>query len=358
VIAAPAGEMIAAAPGEVIAAAAGGVVGGSPNAGPRQSTRRMLHGVINSAIRAPSVHNTQPWAFAIARTTLEIRADRSRQLVALDPAGRELLVSCGAALMNARVALAHRGIRAAITRFPDPQQPDLVARIDIGPAAHRSRPALARLAPVITVRHTNRRAFADEPVPRALLTVVRRAARAEGGVVRTLRGTDRAIVAAAARRADTTQLLDPAYRAELRAWTSDDPTRLDGVPAVAVPHVDAGSHDELPIRDFDTRGAGVLPIETRSSANQCLLLLGTERDDPASWLRAGEALERMLLEIARHGFTASPLTQAVEVESTRAELRRELGLGFWPHILLRVGRAAPTAGTPRRHAADVVIDVE
>lgn len=324
--------------------------------GQRLSTRRMLHGVIHSAVRAPSVHNTQPWAFTVTRSSLEIRVDRSRQLPVLDPTGRQMLVSCGAALMNARVAVANLDLPAAVTRFPDADDPDLLARIEIGVAAHRPRPALARLAPVIRHRHTNRRAFTAEPVPSALLTTIRRAVQAEGAVLFAVTGTNRAVVADAAQRADTTQLLDPAYRAELRAWTTDDPTRLDGVPAVAVPHVDAGSLDEVPIRDFDTRGAGMLPTETRSSARQCLLLLGTERDDPASWLRAGEALERMLLEIARHEFTASPLTQVVEVASTRAELRRDLKLAFWPHVLLRIGKAAPTAGTPRRHADDVIVD--
>jgi nitroreductase len=325
--------------------------------GPRQSTYRLLHGVISSAVRAPSVHNTQPWSFTVVGSSLELRADRSRQLAVIDPTGRQLVVSCGAALMNARVALAAFDLPVAVTRFPDPSDPDLLARIDIGPSAtHQHQPGLARLAPVIRVRHTNRRAFTAGPVPQALLTTLHHAAHAEGATLTAVTGSERAVVAAAAQRADSSQLLDPAYRAELRAWTSADPNRLDGVPANAVPHVDAGSCDEVPIRDFDTHGAGGLPVESRSSADQCLLLLGTAADDPPSWLRAGEAMERMLLEVARHGYTASPLTQAVEVESTRAEIRRELELPFWPHMLLRVGRAAPTAGTPRRHVADVVLE--
>jgi nitroreductase len=315
-----------------------------------------MQAVVSSAVRAPSVHNTQPWTFVTSRGGLDLRADRSRQLAMLDPTGRQLVLSCGAALMNARIALAAHELPAAVTRFPDPADPDLLARLDIGRGRRRRHPALARLDPLITVRHTNRRAFADEPVPGALLATVRRVVHAEGALVRTVTGRGRAAVAALAQQADAAQLLDPAYRAELRAWTTDDPERRDGVPAVAVPRVGAPSGDEVPVRDFDTRGAGQLPAQTRSSARQCLLLLGTERDDPESWLRAGEALERMLLEIARHGFTASPLTQVVEVEATREQLREDLALGFAPHLLLRVGRATPTAGTPRRHLADVVVE--
>jgi hypothetical protein len=112
----------------------------------------------------------------------------------------------------------------------------------------------------------------------------------------------------------------------------------------------------VPIRDFDTSGRGQLPSYTHSSIDQCLLVLGTDDDDPASWVRAGEALERVLLEIARLGYTASPLTQVIEVPATHAELRQRLRLSMHPHVVLRVGRAAPTPATPRRHLVDVLFD--
>jgi hypothetical protein len=74
---------------------------------------------------------------------------------------------------------------------------------------------------------------------------------------------------------------------------------------MAVPHVDGGAHDDLPIRDFDSSGLGWLLVETRSSMDQCLLLLGTLDDGPAAWLRTGEALERIWLELTRRGYAAS-----------------------------------------------------
>ncbi len=129
-------------------------------------------------------------------------------------------------------------------------------------------------------------------------------------------------VASLSQHADNVENLNPAYRAELRAWTTDDPERRDGVPGLTVPHVDGTSEDDVPIRDFDTRGSGGLPTTTRSSKDQCLVLLCTSGDSAADWLRAGEALERVLLEITRHGFAASPLTQVTEVPSARAQLRR------------------------------------
>ncbi|MEP7178206.1 MAG: hypothetical protein ABI775_03885, partial [Pseudonocardiales bacterium] len=139
-------------------------------------------------------------------------------------------------------------------------------------------------------------------------------------------------------------------------WTSDDPGRTDGVPAFAVPHVDGDAQDDLPIRDFDMRGTGSLPTRTRSSLNQCLLLLGAREDDRMAWLRSGEALERMLLEVAARGYTASPLTQVIEVARTNELLRHELRLTMHPHVLIRIGRASATPLTRRRRLVDVITE--
>ena len=66
-------------------------------------SRDQVHFLIETAVRAPSVHNTQPWRFHVGPAGLELHADRSRQLPAVDPFGRELLISCGAALYGLRL---------------------------------------------------------------------------------------------------------------------------------------------------------------------------------------------------------------------------------------------------------------
>ena len=309
------------------------------------------------ATLAPSVHNTQPWQLELRPNELTVLADRSRQLQVLDPTERQLIISCGCALFNARVALAAAGVEVAVERLPDPARSNVLARLVAADVSDGSVDPIAALDNVIELRTTNRRQFADDDVPAELIDTVERAALAEGGrlfVVRSER--HRLAVARLSQRADALQNSNPGYRAELRAWTTTDLARLDGVPTGAVPHIDGLAQDEVPIRDFDTSGQGLLPAQTRSSRNQCLLLLGTEGDNPAAWLRAGEALERILLEITRQGFAASPLTQVIEVPSARAMLRSELGLTMSPHLLLRVGRAASTPATHRRRLVDVLTE--
>jgi hypothetical protein len=310
------------------------------------------------ATLAPSVHNTQPWRLHLRRDGLAVFADRSRQLAVLDPTARQMTISCGCALMNARVSLAADGIAVRVDRFPDPAQTDLLGSIswsedELSAEDHD----LAQLDKVLEHRQTNRRRFAEDHVADDLLELLEDAAAAEGAQLLVIRRPEhRVTVAALSQHADAVENLNPAYRAELRAWTTDDPARRDGVPGAAVPHVDAGSDDEVPIRDFDTRGTGGLPTETRSSRNQCLVLIGTVGDTPRDWLRAGEALERVLLEITRAGHVATPLTQITEVPSARAQLRSELGIVGFPHVLLRIGRAAPTPGSRRRRLVEVLVE--
>jgi Nitroreductase family len=311
---------------------------------------------VRRCARAPSVHNTQPWRYVLHGDTLELLADRSRRLTVLDPRGRQLVISCGCALFNARVALAAVGYDAVVERFPDGLESDLLARITL-PGELQGWVSIGSLYSSIKLRRTNRRSFADEQVPPAVLDELVDAVAAEGAELFVIAHPEhRQAVARLSQEADRVENADPAYRAELHAWTTDDPRRPDGVWAgtVAYTGVGAESDDPLPLRDFDTRGMGWLPSDTHSGADQCLLLLGAVDDGPDGWLRTGEALERVWLKITQRGFVASPVTQVVEVAETHRQLRAELQLDMHPGVLLRVGRAPATPATLRRRSADMI----
>jgi hypothetical protein len=266
-----------------------------------------------AATRAPSVHNSQPWRLALnhlgsGRAELEIQADDRRRLATLDPYGRQLTLSCGCALFNARVALAAAGLGSTVERYPDPRGPRLLARIRV--TGRPAEPDLARLEPAIELRQTNRAAFCDEPVPDRVVEILVAAAAAEGAVLEPVTGVaGRRTVARLSRLAAPQRADEPAY-------------------------------------------------PTESGRSQCLLVLAAVQDRPAAWLRTGEALERVLLEIAAQGLTASPFAEVVEVAGTNAALRRELRLATHPQLLLRVGRAPRLPMTRRRRLVDVLVESE
>lgn len=116
-----------------------------------------LEAAVDRAVLAPSLYNSQPWQFVMHPDRLEVRADRTRHLPGIDPVGRELVQSVGAALCNARVALAACGWAVEVIRLPNPEDPDLMALVQLldGPADTE----LAELDLQITHRRTNRRTF-------------------------------------------------------------------------------------------------------------------------------------------------------------------------------------------------------
>ncbi len=326
---------------------------GSARPVPPDPCVRALEHAADLAVLAPSVHNTQPWRFGMHPDHMDVRVDRSRQLGVLDPQGRAMIQSLGAALLTARVALAAEGWGVEVDRFARPSDPDLLAVVR--PVAGRADRALAALAPVVERRRTNRRRFAPDPVPEDVLRLLVAAAAEEGtSLVPVTQDPHRRLVARLTQRADEVQNASPAYRAELRQWTTRPAAAGDGVPSSVVPRTDGDRGGDVPLRDFDTQGAGALPARTESGVEQNIVLLATSEDDPESWLRSGEALQRVLLELTRLGWAASPLTQAIEVPVTRTQLRAALTWDAHPQMLLRIGRAEPTDPVPRRSRDDAV----
>ena len=93
-----------------------------------------MHRIVEAATRAPSVHNTQPWRWRASPDVLELFVDRTRRLPATDPDGRNMIISCGAALHHAQVVATALGWAPSVTRHPDPGSPDLLARLELAPS--------------------------------------------------------------------------------------------------------------------------------------------------------------------------------------------------------------------------------
>jgi nitroreductase len=305
-----------------------------------------------TAGHAPSVHNTQPWRWRVHPDRLELLAARERQLTALDPRSRLLLISCGAALHHARSALAAEGWAVDVRRMPDPRDPDLLASL-IPTGRTGPTPEAMRLVQAMQVRHTDRRPVVDEAVPAEALDAIAAAA-SEGARLQMLDRDQVLTLASAAARAATTEAQDPDIAAELAYWTSRAPGEGLGLPDNVLPA--AAPQTTVPVRDFGH--SGTLPVGAGHDRSAVYEVLFGDDDEPESWLRAGEALSAAWLTATSLGVSVVPLSGVVEVITTRETLRRELaGLGY-PYLVLRVGIADPEhAGpphTPRMPAAQTI----
>jgi nitroreductase len=314
-----------------------------------------LEAAARAAQHAPSVFNTQPWSWRITGDTMELFADSTRKLDTVDRDGRLLLLSCGAALHHARVTLAAAGHGAVVERLPDPMRPDLLARVSLGDPVP---PTENDLADAIYQRRTDRRAFGDTSVPDAELTALRHVVESEGAYLHLVRPEQLPELAVTAELAARAERADPAYRAELGHWTTRPDFTGDGVPpATAV-------RDELrrvPVRDFAPDGdAGLAAGSAHDQGAAYVVLFGTG-DEPADFLRGGEALSALLLRATADGLATAPISDAIEVEWPRNLLRGMLaGIGD-PYLVVRLGYLpsdVPLPRAPRRDPRDVITIVE
>jgi hypothetical protein len=325
-----------------------------------------LRQVLELASLAPSVHNTQPWRFVWDGSALHVLEDPTRSLPVLDPDGRERVISCGAVVLHARLALGELGHACRTTVLPDPARPELLATLTVDGAAEPSEQDRA-LASAIRRRATDRDPYDVRRVPEDVRRALRLAAEQEGAWLRFVGddGSDDAVeLQVLLSSADDSQRSDPAYLAELAAWRRD--REREGVPSAALPSVPADHRGSTwVVRDFDAgapgagaeepgAGAGAAQTDPPPAEHPAVLVVGTQGDTREDWLVAGQALARVLLRATLDGVAAQPLTQVLEVPVLRARMRHALRVVGHPQMLLRVGYGSAGRASQRRPVEEVV----
>lgn len=307
---------------------------------------------LSLATRAPSVHNSQPWVWRLGDQSLHLYADPSRHLPRTDPDGRDLLISCGASLHHATVALAALGWHCKVSRLPNAAEPDHLAAIELTKSSPDEKDIA--LAAAIPRRRTDRRYFSHWPVPHAdVVTIGVRLARMGVQLRHVEMTTDiRAIVAGAV----WLHARDAEYLTELTTWSGRYASTA-GVPARSTPQSDPMA--ALPSRLFAGPVLEQSTDATTGDDHGLLLALGTGSDDVMSRLRAGEATSVAVLTSTVLGLASCPVSEPLEIADTRAALRSEVfGDEAHPQMMLRVGWAPvgadPLPATPRRPIEDVI----
>jgi nitroreductase len=309
---------------------------------------------VELACRAPSLHNSQPWRWIFESGTLQLFADHARIGRHTDSTGREVILSCGAALDHLQVAAAAAGWQVTVERHPNPHDHDHLASAVFHRAESPGEHAQL-LGEAISRRRTDRLAFAPpQPwaeVEQQLRTVLH-------GAVAFLDVIDddgRPALADASRRTEEHRHDDASYRYELLWWTGHSGTE-DGIPSSALPSPAEASHVDV-ARDFPGYGSGDRrPQIGRDHSN--ILVLSTYDDSIENTLQCGEALSRVLLECTAAGLATCTLTHMIELHSSREIVRRLTGRRAEPQVLIRVGQAPeispPPVLTPRRPLAEVL----
>lgn len=260
--------------------------------------------VVELACTAPSIGNSQPWWWRAERDAVELHLDLTTLPAAVDPHGRQRVISCGVALQHAQVAARALGRHAVVHRLPDRTRPTLLAVLELEGDGEADPSELA----VMADRFTDRRRFTSWPVPADLLAWLGTAAAEHGS-----HGT----------------ALDLVHRYRFE-------------------------------RLFDrSTTPGHVAAEDDVWGSDGLIVLGSDEDDTLSWLRAGEGLSALWLRATRAGLAIVPLSWPIESPGDRESLRREvLESDVLPLLVLRIcwqqlGRGR-LVRTTRRPLAEVL----
>jgi len=321
-----------------------------------------------AAQAAPSILNTQPWLFRpVAGTFIQLLADpgpdpddpkgRDRYLEATDRRAREMIISCGAALLNLLLAIRVTGHEPVIDVVGGQditdlvrgrkKKPVLLATVDIGINRHREATIEERnLYEAIQQRHTIREPFQPPRLPMNLVTQLEEAGRMGPVNARLLHPWETRRFVSWAAEVNVQLRMNSGYVAELKEWTGRNAVGGFGVPTGAFGPLPE-DEDHSAIRDLGLawRVLGERRRARFEEKNARLIVLTTESDTTADWMYAGQGLQKLLLTATHFGVQASFMTQPFE-DLDRQPKKRLDTLWPWPrpwHIVIRLG------STPERH---------
>ena len=245
---------------------------------------------------APSIFNQRPWELRlVADDRVELYSVPNDTLGASLP--REVVISCGAALYNLRLAIQVAGRTPSVWLLPglNPEsgllatvaaERTLLASVEVMPA--RAAPptgAEQELYEALWLRRTDRGPYRNLPVPLPILVKMEGAAAHEHGWLRTLP------------RAESRRLMRAAKQASAEIGTSLSGLRRVPGAACGPTPADEGQPPTRP--DFWLPGQ----VE-RFERHPQLMALSTDDDRPLDWLRAGGALQHALLTGTRYSMSA------------------------------------------------------
>lgn len=303
--------------------------------------------LVRYATLAPSSHNTQCWKFAVADKAITILPDLTRRCPAVDPDDHHLFVSLGCAAENLVQAAQAHGLKGEVSFDP--------ARDAVRIALEPTQALASPLFNAIAERQSTRAEYDGKPLSKDELEQLERAGNSDR--VRLLLLTEKTAIEKVLGyvvAGNTTQMNDPAFVAELKAWirySSADAVRLgDGLFAASSgnPVLPAWLGEVMFGLVFKPKAENDKYAKHLRSSAGVAVFVGAVADK-AHWVEVGRAFERFALQATALGIRNAHINQPVEVASVRPRFATYLGIGAMrPDLVIRFGRGPKLPASLRR----------
>jgi hypothetical protein len=287
----------------------------------RRERMEKLRFLLNYGVLAPA-QDGQLWTFALMGDVIELRAAHRCHQPTRSQAHRPLIIRCGAALFELRMALRELGFEADVMVTPDRESDTLLARVALTEGRHEAAPARSS----VLLRAMDRaasddtiEAVLDEPISVLLEDVEARTA-ARGVWIQTLSPGDETVAAAAIVQA--WQFVRGAAGGECDA-------------ALALGEVFA-SLCPFEMRFDEQRGpvSNRRPMQLRDAVSAAM---GTISDTPDDWLALGEALAHLHMAARAEGLVIVLQDHNLASPALRARMQDELERTGVPQVVMRIG---------------------
>jgi hypothetical protein len=168
-----------------------------------------LRDLVRQATLAASSHNTQPWKFMLAERSITILPDLTRRTPVVDPDDHHLFVSLGCAAEN----LVHAALASGL--HPEVRLQGNAVEV----AFDETTPVRSPLFEAIPARQCSRSIYDGQPLAAKELRALEDVTHGDGVHAIMLTSTPQIeTVLDYVTRGNTTQIGDPAFVAELKAW--------------------------------------------------------------------------------------------------------------------------------------------
>lgn len=324
--------------------------------------------LLNYAILAPSIYNTQPWSFNVSGDEILIFADESRWLKIADSNKREMYISIGEALENLIVAADHFGYNSTVSYLAEsdlsesdflksdlPESYHPVARVSLQlDAASSMDPSL--FSAITSINSSSNRSLeaSDGQIEQkamkrdieALMDLMALNTDQDIGIILSDDPEIKKRLLNLTEEADRSLYSNVTFKSELGHWLSRGAMGPTGVQA-KVEQIKVAFMDSVP---------GQIK-EDKETINSSLYLgfVTSEKNDVQSQLKAGRVYERFRLSATSAGLSLQPMNQALQAVETESEAKGLLNGSFVQQIFCLDIVGPANELTPRRPMEEVLI---